>query len=183
MTEAKKPTPRRRTPKKEAETKVESVKEETKIAEPKKEAAPKKLTKDDDIPVMNNTTGRYGYIGRSGYSFELGEYGDIADIPFGELQTMRTSQKRHLEDAFIIIMDERAVKELNYTKLYENVLDAEAVENVLEDIEKLEKILPKMPMAMRETFVSIAKRKFKEDDINLKAVRAIEKHLDVKFGI
>lgn len=182
MTENKKTPVRKRTPKKEVAPEVE-VKDTAKTEEPKKKEAPKKLAKDEFIPVMNNTTGRYGYIGRSGYSFELEEYGDIADIPFGELQTMRTSQKRHLEDAFIIIMDEQAVKELNYTKLYENILDAEGVESVLEDIEKLEKILPKMPLVMRETFVTIAKRKFKDDDINLKAVRAIEKHLDVKFGI
>jgi hypothetical protein len=40
-----------------------------------------------------------------------------------------------------------------------------------------------MPLVMRETFITIAKKKFNEDDISLKVVRVIEKHLNMKFGI
>lgn len=166
------------------EVKVEAVEAVKPKAEKPVVKAKVKLSKDDKVEVMNNTTGRYGYIGRSGYSFELEEYGDTTDVPFGELQAMRSgSQKRHLEDAFIVILDEDAVAELNYTKLYENILDSQGLELILTDIEVLENILPKMPLVMRETFITIAKRKFNEDDISLKVVRVIEKHLNMKFGI
>jgi hypothetical protein len=181
-TNTRKPSTRKAAPKKVAEPKVEA----TEAVEQKVETAKAKvkLAKDDKVEVMNNTTGRYGYIGRSGYSFELEDYGDIAEVPFGELQSMRSgSQKRHLEDAFIVVLDEDAIAELNYTKLYENVLDASGVEQILTDLERLEEVLPKMPLVMKETFITIAKRKFNEDDISLKVVRVIEKHLNMKFGI
>lgn len=133
---------------------------------------------------MNNTTGRYGYAGKSGYSFELEEYGDTTDVPFGELQNMRSgSQKRHLEDAFIIVLDADAVEELNYTKLYENVLDEKGVEELLGDVKRLEKAIVKMPLVMRETVVSIAKRKWNDRTLfDIRVVEAIEKNLNVKIA-
>lgn len=184
MTEQKTTTRGRKTAPKSVEPKVDKLEE---VVEAKVEKTPVKakaqLSKDDKIPVMNNTTGRYGYSGRSGYSFELEEYGDITDIPFGELQAMRSgSQKRHLEDAFIIILDEDAVVELNYTKLYESVLDESGVEELLTDAKKLENVITKMPLVMRETVVSIAKKKYKDGSLfNLHVIKAIEKNLNVKI--
>ncbi|WP_341323370.1 hypothetical protein NSQ62_07820 [Solibacillus sp. FSL H8-0523] len=141
------------------------------------------LTANNKITVMNNTTGRYGYIGRSGYSFELEEYGDTAQIPFGELQAMRSSsQKRHIEDAFIIILNEDAVAELNYTKLYESVLDKHSVEELFSNPQRLEETLPKMPVVMRETVISIAKQKYMNRTLfDIRIIEIIEKCLDVKI--
>ena len=187
---AEKKNTRKSSTKKEAPKKAEEVKvEETKTKEEPKKATAKeskakvKLDKEDKISVMNNTTGRYGYIGRSGYSFELEEYGDITDIPFGELQAMRAgSQKTHLENAYIIILDEDAVEELNYSKLYENVLDSEGVEELLKDGDRLDKVIDKMPIAMKETVVSIAKKKFDNDELrDLFVIKTIEKKLNVKI--
>ena len=141
------------------------------------------LTPNDKITVMNNTTGRYGYIGRSGYSFELEEYGDTAQIPFGELQAMRSSsQKRHIEDAFIIILDDDAVAELNYTKLYENVLDKGSIDELFSNPHRLEETLTKMPAVMRETITFIAKQKYMNRTLfDIRIIETIEKCLDVKI--
>ena len=91
---------------KKAPKKVTPKKEDHKesVAEPiiKKEAVkPTKRTFDkyDDVEIMNNTTGRYGYNSKSGFALEMEEYGDTLTIPFGELKTMRSNQKRHI--AFI----------------------------------------------------------------------------------
>lgn len=175
---------RKSTPKNTESLKVETTEKtvEEKV-ESKVEKVKVKISKEDKVPVMNNTTGRYGYVGRSGYSFELEEYGDVTDVPFGELQAMRSgSQKRHLEDAFIIVLDEDAVAELNYTKLYENVLDENGVEELLADVPRLEKAIVKMPLAMRETVVTIAKRKYEERTLyDIRVIEAIEKNLNVKI--
>lgn len=173
---AKKEAPK----KEESKAKATEEKVETKAKEEKKKV---KLSKDDKVPVMNNTTGRYGYVGRSGYSFELEEYGDVTDVPFGELQAMRSgSQKRHLEDAFIIILDEDAVEELNYSKLYESVLDENGVDELLADPERLEKAISNMPVVMRETVVTIAKRKYENRELrDLFVIETIEKNLNVKI--
>lgn len=126
----------------------------------------RELTDSTKVSVMNNTTGRYGYIGKSGYSFELEEYGDIAEIPFSEIRSMvSSSQKRHITDAFIIILDEDVVKELNYTKLYQNILDQEGIENLLANPEKLKEALPNLPTLMRETVLTFARQKVKNNEL------------------
>ena len=141
------------------------------------------LSANDLVTVMNNTTGRYGYVGRSGYSFELEEYGDTAQVPFSELQSMRSSsQKRHLEDAFLVILDETAVAQLNYTKLYEHVLNEESVEELFSNPHRLEETLTKMPLVMRETVTSIAKQKFMNRTLfDIRVIETIEKCLNVKI--
>ena len=143
----------------------------------------RQLKDTDKITVMNNTTGRYGYIGKSGYSFQLEEYGDIDEIPFSELRTMSASkQKRHITDALIIILDEDAVRELNYTKLYENIFDAEGIEKLLAYPDKLCNTLPKMPKFMMETLITIAKQKYKDRQLNnLKVIDAIKNTIGVNI--
>lgn len=176
MTEEKKVTPTKATTTKTTTSRKPTVKKTV-------EKEQVKLSNDSKIPVMNNTTGRYGYIGRSGYSFELEEYGDVADVPFGELQAMRSgSQKRHLEDAFIIILDDEAVAELNYTKLYKNILNADGIEELFSDPERLRETIPQMPSTMRETVVSIAKQKYKDRTLfDIRVIEAIEKSLNVQI--
>lgn len=185
MTEEKKTVPRKKTPKKETVEKVEAKTSETATEEtPKKESKPKqrRLEKNDDITVMNNTTGRYGYTSRSGFAVEMNEYGDTETIPFGELETMRSSQKRHIEEAFIVILDEDAVKQLRYEKLYENVLDEDGVEEVLEDHVRLEKMINKMPKTMRETVGAIASRKFKNGELfDMRVKKVLEDNLKIKI--
>lgn len=179
----------KKTPGKDKEEKATvdtKVVEETKPE--KKDTKPKVRTfdKNDDVEIMNNTTGRYGYSARSGFAVEMEEYGDILSIPFGELKTMRSTQKRHIEDAFIVILDEDAVKELKLEKLYENVLDAEGVEDVLNDKEhgheRLDKMLPKMPTGMREVVAEIATRKFRSGELyDMRIKKVLEDNLDIKI--
>lgn len=160
---------------------VKTTPVETSVAEKKPaKSVKRKLQNDDEIEVMNNTTGRYGYIGRSGFAMDMTEYGDILEIPFGELKRMRSEQKRHIEDAFIIILNGDAVKELRYEKLYENVFDKDSVEDLLQNPVKLAEVLPKMPSTMRETVGSIAIRRIKNNEIfDMRIKRAVEKSLGI----
>ena len=185
MTEVKKVTP----PKKTAPKATPAKKNEDVVAEdvpvvktPEVKKEKRQFENSDDVEIMNNTTGRYGYLGRSGFALEMNEYGDITDIPFGELKKMRSEQKRHIEDAFIVILDEDVVKELRYEKLYENILDQDGVEEILLDHERLDKMLSKMPVTMRETIGAIATRKFQNEELHdTRVKKVIEKHLNIKI--
>lgn len=162
----------------EGSPRTETVPEQA--PEKPKKPVKKKLHNDDEIEVMNNTTGRYGYKGKSGFAMEMTEYGDILEIPFGELKRMRSEQKRHIEDAFIVILDEDAVRELRYEKLYENVFDKDNVEKLLKNPERLAETLPKMPPTMRETVGSIAIKRIKNKQIfDMRIKDAVEKTLGV----
>lgn len=166
----------------QVDTQVVDQATEEKTKPTKIEATTKQSIKESDkIAVMNNTTGRYGYIGRSGYSFELEEYGDIAYVPFSELREMLASrQKVHVTSAFIVILDNDAIEELNLQKLYETILDDNGVEKLLAEPHKIKDILPNMPKIMRETVISIARRKLKSDQLNdLRVVKAIKDSVDI----
>lgn len=195
MTE-KKTTPKKVAPKKVASKKEapkkaveESVEEKTTVE--KKETKKvmtkqKRLDNDELIEVMNNTTGRYMYIATSGYTLELNEYGDTEFIPFSELRTMSASAKPHIQEAYIIILNEDAVNELGYSRLYEGILDADGVSHLLEsrDYEKIESVLEKMPLNMKETVAVVAKRKFKTRELYDVRVRdVLEKALKIKIEI
>lgn len=139
------------------------------------------LSDTDKVTVMNNCMGRYGYRGNSGYAFQLEEYGDTANIPFGELRAMSASKhKTHITNAYIVILNEDAVEELNYTKLYENILDSNGVEKILSHPDKIKETLVKMPKNMRETVVSIAKKKLQNGELtDLRVVNAIKESVNV----
>lgn len=178
-----KKAPKKAVVKKEIQEEVE-----VKIPEKKEDTKPEKRTFDkyDDVEIMNNTTGRYGYTSRSGFSLEMEEYGDTLSVPFGELKTMRSTQKRHIEDAFIVILDEDAIKELKLEKLYESVLDNEGVEEVLHDSdrghERLGKMLPKMSKGMREVVAEIAIRKFNSGELyDMRIKKVLEDNLKIKI--
>jgi hypothetical protein len=188
MTEEKKvpvrKTPAKVQPKKEVEKNDDVV--EDKVSEAKQPVPAKppkrKIDNDEDIVIMNNTTGRYKYISRTGYVTEMNDYGDTENIPYRELRTMSSGQKRHIEAAFIVILDEDAVKALGYERLYENVLDFEGVEEVLKDPERLDAMLKKMPTTMRETVGSIATRKFRDGELyDMRVKKVIEDNLKIKI--
>lgn len=190
MSEEKKTVVKKAPAKKVAPKKaeVEEVVESTpEIAKHKEEPKPEKrvFNTDDKVEVMNNTTGKYKYTSkRSGFTLEMEDYGDAEDITFGELRTMSSTQKRHITDAFIVILDEGAVKELGYEKLYKNVFNYEGVEELFNDPDKLDEVLPKMPITMRETLGAIAVRKFKNNELfDLRIKGVIEKNLKITIDV
>jgi len=93
---------------------------------------------------------------------------------------MRGEKRRNIEDAFIVILDEDAVKELGYSKLYENILQTDEVERILKDPDLLADVIDKMPKNMKQTVGAIGVRKFRNREIDSLRVRDI---LEEKLGI
>lgn len=179
---AKKVVPAKETAKKQVEVKEEAaLKKEPEVKETPKTTKPK-LTADTDIEVMNNTTGYYGYIGKSGFAMDMSEYGDILEIPFSELKRMRAEQPRHLTDAFIVVLNDEAVKELRLEKIYEGIVNNAGLDELLADPKKLKEVIPKMPSTMRETISIIARRKFRTDELyDNRIKKVIEEGLNIKI--
>lgn len=168
---------------KEKETTVETVQEVVQEVVEAKTVKEVRVIKDTDkIPVMNNTTGRYAYRSKSGYAFDLEEYGDIANIPFSELRAMLNGQKRHITDAFIIILDEDVVAELNYTKEYKHILTTEQITELLRNPDSMKEVLPLMPHSMKEVVITIAKQKYQDGSMmDLRVVNVIKEALQVNI--
>lgn len=169
------------------EPKVETV---TKVAvkEEKAEAVPEKkkvrLDRDDYVEIMNNTSGKYGYIGRSGFAVSMSNYGDTVEIPFGELQRMKAEQPTHINNAYIIILNEDAVEQLYLTNLYDNIFTRDEVEYLLSNPDALINALPKMPTSMKETVGSVAIQRLKDGQIyDMRVKKAIEDGLGVTIEV
>lgn len=142
--------------------------ETTKVVEqPKIEVVEKRVLKDTDkITIMNNTTGRYMYKSKDNRTtIEMEEYGNTATLTFDELRIMFNSQRKHISEAFIIILDEDVIEEFNYTPQYKNILAPEEVVELLNKPEAIKEVLPKMPKTMREIVIYTAKRKFKNGEL------------------
>lgn len=178
MTEQK--TTRKRTTR--ATTKANTVKpvetvEEIEVVEEVIEQPKKRELKDDTkVLVMNNTMGVYGY--RNGNRrLNLAEYGSTGKLPFEEIEIMYSSPmtSRHIQDAFIIILDDDVVEELNLGHLYKNILDPKGVDELFKNPNRLQEVLPKMPKIMQETVVIQARRRFNSED-------SFEKLTDIRIA-
>lgn len=164
---------------------VEDVIEEVDVkTEAKPEKKREKLKSDDEIEIMNNTSGSYGYIGRSGFSVAMSEYGDVVDIPFGELKRMKAEQSSHINEAYIIILNEQAVEELYLENLYKNIFDRDKVEYILKNPDQLAKALPRMPKSMKETVGSLAIQRLKSGEIfDMRIKKAVEDALGITIDV
>ena len=173
-------TTRKRAPRKT--TTVKNTDEQV-IAETKevvKEVTKRELTDDTKVTIMNNTMGVYGY--RNGNkAISLSSYGDTAKLTFEEVQSMyaKASTKRDIQDAFIIILDEDVIEEMNLTKLYKNILPPSGVDALFKNPERLQEVLPEMPKIMQETVIIQARRRFQTEDIqqrltDIRIVQVIE---------
>lgn len=181
MTEQTTTTTRKRAPRKTTTVKNtdEQVNIETK-EEAVKEVVKRELTDDTKVTIMNNTMGVYGY--RNGNkAISLSSYGDTAKLTFEEVQSMyaKASTKRDIQDAFIIILDEDVIEEMNLTKLYKNILQPVGVDELFKNPERLQEVLPEMPKIMQETVVIQARRRFQTEDIqqrltDIRIVQVIE---------
>lgn len=168
------------TPVKETEVKEVIKEEKVEVTHEKKS----RLDRDDYVEIMNNTSGNYGYIGRSGFAVSMSNYGDTVEIPFGELQRMKAEQPTHINNAYIIILNEDAVEQLYLTNLYDNIFTRDEVEYLLSNPDALVNALPKMPTSMKETVGSVAIQRLKDGQIyDMRVKKAIEDGLGVTIEV
>lgn len=92
-----------------------------------------KLDLEADIPVinlcrskLNLSTGLHG----SGEVYIFTQFGEIQDIPFQDLKLICKSNKRFAEEGAFYIADEQAVEKLRLERKYQNILNANTLENI-----------------------------------------------------
>lgn len=187
MTETKNTARKPRNTRAKTVEKVENtvkVEDTTVVVEtPKK----RELTDATKVSIMNNTMGVYGY--RNGnVVLNLSEYGDTGKLTFEEIQRMysNSTTKRHIQEAFVIILDEDVVEELNLKNIYQNVLQPKGVDELFRNVDRLQEVLPKMPKIMQETVVIQARRRFKSEDqferlTDIRIAQVIENELGISI--
>jgi hypothetical protein len=147
-------------------------------------ARPKKLKNNDEVTVVNNTVGKLIYISnKTGFQMVLDGYGAIDKIPFGELITMKSSQPKFINDAWLIILDEEAIKQLKLEKQYENIIKPDDLDSFYDlNDKKMGEMLDNMPNQMKETIAKITKQKIENRELNdLFKIKLIEEKLGIEL--
>lgn len=137
----------------------------------------------EPIPVMSVSMGTLIYVSKkSGSEWEWGQYGDIEYIEFNELQSMRTGQRRFIDEPFIIILDEDVVYHMGLDKMYAK-FDKNQVES-LDYIFKLNqsdfiKTVDALPKGIQHSLVMRARKLCSKGTLDsLKKIN----HINEKFG-
>lgn len=153
-----------------------------------------KIESDYLIPVKSNVGGTLYYKSKkTGYEETWDETGMIIEMEFGELISMRNSQKTFFINNWIVIEDtddytaDEIYKALNVDKYY----TSNGLYSNIDDIfgfsaKKIEEVVPTLSKAVKETITTKAYTMLAEEDERLDSkakVKALEKALGVSFDM
>lgn len=143
------------------------------------------LDKNELIPVMNITNGSLVYQSRkTGMEVKFERYGDIEYLEVGELLTMRSGQRRFLDEPWILIMDNEVVNYLGLDKLYKKLENPQNIDNIFAfDNEAFEEIVKSSPRGYAQLIISRAKIKIKEGTLDsVSKIKILEERFNVELA-
>lgn len=144
------------------------------------------------IPVKSGLHGILTYSSKKtfGYTVDWDDYGSIEFMEYGELLSMRNTQKAFFENNWIFIEDtdgyaaEDVYKALAVDKYYNSVIVGEDLERLfLIDPNDIEETVSKLSSGIKQNIASIAKERIGtgEFDSNNR-IKALEKALGLEFS-
>ncbi len=150
---------------------------------PSRRTAPA-IPSNTEILVYNGFYGMLSYKSkRNGTPLLFQSFGDSDNIPFGELQTMRSTQPAFFQNNWILIDDDEVIAALGVGKYYENSLKLDEFDTVFSKTSKqLTEILSKIPPAQKTVLFHMACEKVKNGEIDSKKkIEALEAAFGVSF--
>lgn len=169
----------RRTTKSAASSKVEPASVEV------VETATPAITNDTMIECRNGTAGVLIYKSQlnPGYTVEWDRFGDVQELEYRELVSMRGNQRRFFEENWILIDDPAVIKKLGVERYYKNSLTTDNFDAVFTmPAEKIKKIVPALPGGTKDAIASEAKKKIETGELDSRsAIKALEESLSVEL--
>lgn len=157
---------------------------EAKIRAEMEAKAPKRIEIDRHrlVPVMNMTNGKLIYVSKkTGAKWVWASYGDVDEIEFYELQSMKTSYKGFINDPMLLILDDEVVKYMGLESTYETILKYEDLEALFRmNNNDFKELVDNAPKAITVAIVSRAREKL--EDESLESVWKV-KYLNEKFNL
>lgn len=144
------------------------------------------LDKNELIPVMNITNGPLLYTSlKTGMSVKFEQYGDVEYLEVGELLTMRSSQKRYLEEPWMLIMDEEIVNYLGLDKLYQKLISPQNVDKIFTfDQPTFQEVIENAPMGYNQLIISRAKQRLKDGSLDsLAKIKILEEKFNIQLVV
>lgn len=170
-------------PKKTEEVEVVVVEEE-KVEKKPVRAKRVEIDMNELIPCRSTTHGNLIYISkRTGERFFWNDYGDVQDIPFGELRNLNSTYPAFIKDVLFVIDDEEAVEALGMAKLYEGIFDIEDIETLFDkEYRDLEETLEKLPKGLKDSAATKARELMKSGKLDSRSkIKLIEEKLKIEL--
>lgn len=151
----------------------------TPVVTPTTEAPVRKVKTELDrnmfVTVMNNTHGIFTYTSKkTGATWRLEGYGTTDEMELGELQSMKASAGRILNEPWLIVLDEEVVDYLGLTAIYKNVMRPEEVDRFFKlGVEQMEEILKKAPSGVKTLIVAKATDMITKGELDSMAKKAL----------
>lgn len=164
----------------------------TKTSETKKQIV--KIDSDYLIPVKSNVGGVLYYKSKkTGYEEVWDETGTVIELEYGELVSMRNSQKKFFINNWIVVEGtedytaEEIYKALNVDKYYTSNGLYDSIDDIFNfSAKKIKEVVPTLSKAVKETIIAKAYTMLAEDDERLDSKakqKAFEEALEIKFDM
>ena len=118
-----------------------------------------------------------------GYVVEWSGLGEIQEMEYRELVSMRGNQRRFFEENWILIDDPAVIKKLGVGRYYQNSLSTDDFEDVFNmSADEIKEIVPTLPDGTKDAIASEAKKKIDSGELDSRsAIKALEDSLDVEL--
>jgi hypothetical protein len=147
----------------------------------RKEALDKQML----VPIMNVTNGTLIYQSRkSGSEFQFDRYGDIEYIELYELLTMRSSQRKFLDEPMVIVLDDEVADYLGLTRLYKKLTHATEIDRIFNmPLDQFKDIVESTPKGLAHLIISKAKEKIASGEFDsVQKIQVLEEIYKVQLS-
>ena len=144
------------------------------------------ITNDTMVECRSGVSGNLIYKSalNPGYAVEWNHLGDIQEMEYRELVSMRGNQRRFFEENWILIDDPAVIKKLGVERYYKNSLSTDDFDEVFTmPAEKIKEVVPALPGGTKDAIATEAKKKIESGELDSRsAIKALEDSLDVELG-
>lgn len=173
------------TPKKAPTPPVQEVVEAVEVVETAPQRARRVVNIDlnDYIPCRSTQTNLIYKSNRTGEKIVWSEFGDVQEITFGELKTMKATYGRFFSQGWLIVEDEEAINHLGLGRTYGNMLEVEDLDEFFGASEdEMERILQNVPQGFKKSLAVFARERIQDGrlDSNRK-IKLLEELLQVEL--
>lgn len=141
------------------------------------------ITNDTMVECRSGVSGNliYKSLLNPGYTVEWNDLGDVQEMEYRELVSMRGNQRRFFEENWILIDDPAVIKKLGVERYYKNSLTTDNFEEVFTmPAEKIKEVVPTLPGGTKDAIASEAKKKIESGELDSRsAIKALEDSLSV----
>lgn len=135
------------------------------------------------IPCRNGTAGNLIYKSTINpcYVVEWDGFGDVQEVEFRELVSMRGTQRRFFTENWILLDDPAVIKKLGVEAFYKNSLSVDDVNDVFSmSAAEIKETVTNLPSGTKDALAALAKEKIEAGEFDSRsAIKALSDSLSI----